>query len=176
MHFQSMCLIQYAYRSIIAVVLLLCTPAYADFQGKVINVIDGDTIDVLVNLQAIRVRLADIDAPELGQPFSQRARRRLSGMILHQKVEIIETGTDRYGRTLGTVYAKSNDPGQIAQLTNINAVMVKGGTAWANRYKGELANPQMYVLENEARRQRRGLWSDPNAQEPWEWRRKSKNR
>lgn len=60
-------------------------------------------------------------------------------------------------------------------LTNINAVMVREGMAWAYRYHGEPATIQMYVLEKEARRQPRGLWSDPNFREPWKWRHKWKN-
>ncbi len=47
--------------------------------------------------------------------------------------------------------------------------------AWAYRYHGEPATIQMYVLEKEARRQPRGLWSDPNFREPWKWRHKWKN-
>jgi len=167
--------IRSAFRSILAVVLLFSTPAWADFQGQVVRVLDGDTIDVLMNRQIIRVRLTDIDAPEKGQAFGQRARQRLADMTFRRQVTIIEKDTDQYGRVLGSVYAKLNDPGHVAQLTNINAVMVKEGMAWAYRYHGEPANRQMYALEKEARRHQRGLWSDPNAQEPWEWRRKMKN-
>ncbi|EIJ6113750.1 thermonuclease family protein [Salmonella enterica] len=165
-----------AFRAIAAVaVLIVSSPAWADFQGEVVRILDGDTIDVLVNRQTIRVRLADVDAPESGQAFGQRARQRLADMTFRQQVEVVEKDTDRYGRTLGTVYAMMSYPGSAAQLTNINAVMVQEGMAWAYRYYGKPTDPQMYALEQEARRQRFGLWSDPNAQEPWKWRRASKN-
>lgn len=164
------------FRAVAAVaVLIVSTPAWADFQGEVVRILDGDTIDVLVNRQTVRVRLADIDAPESGQAFGQRARQRLADMTFRQQVEVVEKDTDRYGRTLGVVYAMMTYPGNAAQLTNVNAVMVQEGMAWAYRYYGKPTDPQMYALEQQARRERRGLWSDPNAQEPWKWRRASKN-
>lgn len=36
----------------------------ADIQGKVIRVLDGDTIEILQNKTPVRIRLANIDAPE----------------------------------------------------------------------------------------------------------------
>lgn len=157
------------------VILIVSVPAWDDFRGEVVRILDGDTIDVLVNRQTIRVRLADIDAPESGQAFGSRARQRLAGLTFRQEVQVTEKEVDRYGRTLGVVYAPLQYPGGQTQLTNINAIMVQEGMAWAYRYYGKPTDAQMYEYEKEARRQRLGLWSDPNAQEPWKWRRASKN-
>lgn len=44
---------------------LVCRTAFADFTGRVVNVHDGDTLTVLVDRTQVRVRLVDIDAPEL---------------------------------------------------------------------------------------------------------------
>ncbi|MFX5839986.1 hypothetical protein ABTE60_21985, partial [Acinetobacter baumannii] len=53
----------------------------ADFQGKVVGVMDGDTVSVLTGDKTpIRVRLANIDAPEKGQAFGARAKQALSSM------------------------------------------------------------------------------------------------
>jgi endonuclease YncB( thermonuclease family) len=49
-----------------------------DLAGTVVGVIDGDTIDVLVEGRAVRVRLAEIDAPERRQAFGSKAKRELS--------------------------------------------------------------------------------------------------
>lgn len=47
--------------------LAVSSAAWADFAGSVVGVIDGDTIDVLVENRPVRVRLAQIDAPERKQ-------------------------------------------------------------------------------------------------------------
>lgn len=56
--------------------MALSFPAWADVtaEGLVVSVHDGDTLTVLVGKQQIKVRLAEIDAPELGQPYGQRSR------------------------------------------------------------------------------------------------------
>lgn len=173
-HLQTLTLIRCALYAIIAIVLTSGASAWANFQGEVVRVLDGDTIDVLVNRRTIRVRLIDIDAPESGQAFSQRAHQRLAALTYRQIVEIAKKETDQYGRILGTVYVNLSYSSNVTQRTNINAVMVEEGMAWAYRYDGKPVNLQMYALEKKARSQRRGLWSDSNAQEPWKWRRKSK--
>jgi endonuclease YncB( thermonuclease family) len=43
-----------------------------ELVGRVVRVHDGDTLTVLVDDTQIRVRLTDIDAPELGQAFGKR--------------------------------------------------------------------------------------------------------
>ena len=47
--------------------------AHADFAGVVVAVLDGDTVDVLVDRQPVRVRLAEIDAPYM-QVIAIRSR------------------------------------------------------------------------------------------------------
>ncbi|EDJ1080610.1 micrococcal nuclease, partial [Salmonella enterica] len=44
-------------------ILFSCTVLAADIRGKVIRVLDGDTIEVLQERQPVRVRLLNIDAP-----------------------------------------------------------------------------------------------------------------
>lgn len=139
--------------------------AIADIHGEIIRIIDGDTVDVLVNKTPVRVRLVDIDAPERKQPFGQKSRQFLADMIFRQQVTIVEKGKDRYNRVLGTVFKEDN--------TNVNESQVSNGMAWAYRYREQATNPAMLELEQDARRKRRGLWSDPQSSivEPWKWRR-----
>lgn len=66
------------------------TPAHADFSGPVIRILDGDTIEVLKEKHPIRIRLADIDAPENGQAYGNRSRQYLAGMIFRQTVTVKE--------------------------------------------------------------------------------------
>jgi endonuclease YncB( thermonuclease family) len=48
-------------------------------SGCVVGITDGDTITVLVERQQVKVRLADIDAPESKQAFGTRSKQALRG-------------------------------------------------------------------------------------------------
>ncbi len=111
-----------------APVLLLAAsaPAFAqEVTGRVVGVHDGDTITVLTaeKLQ-VQVRLADIDAPELGQPFGQAAKRELSSLCFNQLAKVQTRTVDVYGRTVGVVSCEGRDASRL---------MVQHGMAWAYR-------------------------------------------
>ena len=72
--------------------------------GECIGVTDGDTIEVLRDHTAIKVRLEGIDCPERGQDFGQKAKQFTSGLVFGKAVEIRPIGEDRYGRTVARVY------------------------------------------------------------------------
>lgn len=144
-------------RTTLAVVLLaVSSAALADFSGTVVRVIDGDTLDVLVANRPVRVRLAQIDAPERSQAYGARARQTLSALAFRRVVTVADAGVDGYGRTLGTV---------IVGGANINAAMVNQGMAWA--YRWYLADRSLVRLEQQARAAHRGLWNDPAPVAPW---------
>lgn len=136
--------------------------AFANLTGEVTRIIDGDTVEVLVNEKPLRVRLSDIDAPESKQPFGQRSRQSLASLVFNHQVVVVDKGIDRYNRTLGTIYTDGN--------FNVNAEQVRRGFAWAYRYYGKPTNPDMVTLENESKKARKGLWADVNPVEPWKWR------
>ncbi|MBN6134264.1 thermonuclease family protein, partial [Escherichia coli] len=83
----------------------------AEIQGKVIRVLDGDTIEVktlpakiVVYEVPIRVRLINIDAPEKKQPFGRWSTNQLKTLLAGQSVTVSYTQTDRYGRIIGRVF------------------------------------------------------------------------
>jgi endonuclease YncB( thermonuclease family) len=151
--------------ALLAIVLVAGNPVYADFSGRVVRVSDGDTLDVWVNRRAVRVRLAQIDAPERKQAFGRQARQTLVSLTFRQNVRVIEAGHDRYGRTIGTVYL-----GHI----NVNHELVRRGMAWADRYHS--GDPALLQIEAEARRQRRGLWANHSPEPPWNFRKRNAER
>ena len=51
----------------------------------------------------MRVRLAQIDAPEHSQAFGTRPRQKLTRLVFKRDVHVQETDKDRYGRVLGAV-------------------------------------------------------------------------
>jgi endonuclease YncB( thermonuclease family) len=69
--------------------------------------------------------------------------------------------TDRYGRTVGRVFAGDQD---------VNAEMVRRGAAWVYRRYSD--DPDLLRLEQAARAEKHGLWRLPEAQRvsPWVWR------
>ena len=140
------------------------TLTYSNIQGRVLRVIDGDTIELLVKQEdikqspKIKVRLFGIDAPEKKQAFGKEAKEYLSSLILDKEVILIINDKDKYQRTIGTILLNEKD---------INKEMVKNGYAWAyesysTKYLTEQADAQMFKL---------GLWQDENAIKPSEFRR-----
>ncbi|MGY8527588.1 thermonuclease family protein [Paracidovorax citrulli] len=151
--------------------LLLATPACARLTGKVVRIIDGDTIDVLVEQRPVRIRLAGIDAPERGQPFGERARQHLASLVFRQDVVVDDTDVDRYGRTLGHVYLGADGATQTNLDRSVNAALVARGMAWAYRVRGRATEPSYERHEQEARQKPVGLWTEPGAVDPSQWRR-----
>jgi len=130
-------------------------------EGRVVAVQDGDSIEVLSGGERVRVRIFGIDTPERGQPWAERSKRALSARVAGREVRVNEVTVDRYGRTVGEVYADG---------VCVGCELVREGHAWVfRRYTDD---PVLFELEADARAARRGLWSLPEAQRtpPWEWR------
>ncbi|MDZ4733512.1 MAG: thermonuclease family protein [Nitrospirota bacterium] len=133
----------------------------SDFTGKVVGVIDGDTIEVLHNQHPERIRLSGIDCPEKGQAFGKRAKQAASELVYGKEVTIQTHGKDKYPRTLADVL--------LPDGTNVNHTLVKDGWCWWFR-KYAPRNTVLRRLETEARTQRRGVWAAESPMPPWEWR------
>ncbi|EHW4955525.1 thermonuclease family protein [Escherichia coli] len=131
-----------------------------EIQGKVIRVLDGDTIEVLQDKKPVRIRLANIDAPEKKQAFGRWSANQLKALLAAQPVTVTYTQTDRYGRIIGHVFTTNG--------TDASRFMVQSGAAWVyERYNVDESLP---ALQREAQEQKRGLWVDANPVPPWEWR------
>lgn len=143
-------------------VLLPAVVAKAGPPVRVVGVHDGDTLTVLADRQRVRVRLTDIDAPELGQPFGRRAKSALSDLCFGKPAEMEVRGRDRYGRTLARVKCDGWDA---------NAEQVYHGYAWVYTRYAPVDSP-LYALEHDAKNGRRGLWGADHPVPPWEWRRR----
>lgn len=135
----------------------------------IVGVSDGDsltarcpTADAAHPYQQVRVRLAEIDAPERGQPFGRRSRQHLSDLCFKVEAVIRPTATDRYGRTVARVECRGIDA---------SMAMVQAGMAWA--FIQHQTDPAFPEVEREARAAGVGLWSHPDNVPPWQFRRQS---
>lgn len=153
-------IIQPQYMAFWSILLFMFTSFQSDLEGRVVAIADGDTFTLLKegNMQ-VKIRLHGIDAPEKAQDFGKRAKQELSGLIFGKHVRVVDMGRDRYGRTIGMVF--------VDEL-NINEEMLKRGMAW-HYLKYDKAE-RWDELERAARAARVGLWSQPGAMAPWEWR------
>ncbi len=145
-----------------AVLLLLATVASAadTFTGRVVKVIDGDTITLLVDgNRQVKIRLSEIDAPERRQAFGRVSTEAPANMVFAKDVRIVDHGKDKYGRTIGDVFIGD---------TNVNYATVALGLAW--QYRRYSKSERLAELEREARDARRGLWRDNEPAPPWEYR------
>jgi len=150
--------------SIALIILLISiqTSTYAAeiIEGRVVGVHDGDTVTLLVNgRQRMKIRLAQIDAPEVSQAFGQRSQQSLSELVFNKTVHINKETTDRYGRTVGTI---------IVNGVDANKEQIKRGMAWA--YRHYLHDQSLIQIEEDAQRLKVGLWSEDNPTPPWEFR------
>jgi len=141
----------------------VATSANVVFSARVVGVTDGDTVKVLDEQKRQHtVRLAEIDAPERGQPWGDRSKQALSALVFGKVVSVEQTDSDRYGRMVGRISSDGRD---------VNRAMVEQGAAWA--FRRYLKDHTLIEIEARARRERVGLWSMGDAQTiaPWDWRR-----
>lgn len=139
--------------------------------GKVIGVMDGDTIEILdASKTTHRIRLEGIDAPEKAQPFGARSKQHLSDQVFGRQVDVQFKKTDKYGRNVGKVIVGGKDA---------NLEQIRSGFAWHYKeYQKEqsAADRVAYAdAEISARAKKAGLWIEPKAIPPWEWRHGRKN-
>ncbi|EKY5338474.1 thermonuclease family protein [Salmonella enterica] len=156
----------YALTVLPLIMLSIPVVAEADITGKIVRVLDGDTVEILAGNVATRVRLNGIDAPEKAQPFGQRSKQALTAIVSGKTVLAVGDRRDGYGRLLATLILNGRD---------INATQVSSGMAWVYRYQGHATEPEYLRYEQDARTARRGLWSEGEPVEPTIWRKQHRN-
>ena len=157
-------------RRVVALIVtfqLVAAPVQAsDFAGVVTRVSDGDTVWVRPDGERrlpVKLRLQGIDAPERCQAWGEQSSAALSARVLGQRVEVHSRARDDYGRLLVELRLQSGG-------ADIGAWMVDRGHAWSNRYRH---HPGPYATqEAQARAARRGLFQDPHAELPRQFRKR----
>ncbi len=160
-------------KTILALILALTTlTSFADqFQGKVIKVTDGDTVNVLTSdNETHKIRLSGIDAPEKKQAFGNESKQALADLIDGKTVSVEYNKLDRYQRVVGKITFNGQD---------VNLRRIKLGLAWHyKKYEKEqdVEDRSKYAnAEYIAQVEKAGLWVDMNSIPPWEFRKKRLN-
>jgi endonuclease YncB( thermonuclease family) len=136
----------------------------------VVGIIDGDTLDVLCGQpeqhEVVRIRLANIDAPERGQPFYHQSKDHLSRTCSGLNAMVRpEPQAPTYGRQIARVECEGIDA---------SVEQARAGMAWAElEYSPRL---EVINVEKSARKTRSGLWRDAKPIAPWQWREERRDR
>lgn len=147
--------------TLLAVLLFAPASIAGTLEGTVILVADGDTFTLQTkDMQEVQIRLAEIDAPEGGQPYSSNAKEALAALINGKQIRVKTHSKDQFGRTVGRPFVGDVD---------VVEEMVRMGAAWV--YREYVLDRGLYALEREAKADKRGLWGISEAEEtpPWEW-------
>lgn len=147
-------------------------------KARVVRVADGDTVTVVEEGKPdcgkkcrYKIRLLGIDAPEMKMPYGEESKVALERLIknANNKVTVTWQKKDRYKRMVGKLEANGKD---------VNLEMIKLGMAWYfERYRKDVDKKDQNLYEKaqqEARKQRIGLWKDSNPMAPWDWRKLKK--
>jgi micrococcal nuclease len=136
--------------------------AQQEIKGKVIAVIDGNTIEVLHNNdQKEKFMLFGVDSPELTQDYGDKAKHFLEKLVLQKEVTVTINGKDRWGNALAIVIMKKGD-------VDLRIELLKEGLAWTAE-KNPL--PELELYRKLAQEKGYGLWKQANAIPPWIYRR-----
>jgi micrococcal nuclease len=137
------------------------TPTTASLvEAVVTDVVDGDTIDVLIDGQEYRVRYIGIDTPETvhpirgEEPYGREASEHNKALVEGQTVLLEKdvSDTDQYGRLLRYV--------RLGDGTMVNALLVAGGYAQVSTFPPEVKYTDDFLeLERMAREGGVGLWA-----------------
>lgn len=142
------------------------------------SIYDGDTLMVQRDGTEMKIRLCGVDAPEQEQPLGIAARDHLRSLVDQGdgSIEVVPVEKDRYGRMVAELFVQPRaglgyQPGEEIAL---NAQMVKDGYAYHYaQYSDQCPNGAILAgLEAEAQQQQQGVWRDPNAVKPWDYRRR----
>jgi endonuclease YncB( thermonuclease family) len=139
--------------------------AGAQLSGRVVAVADGDTFTLLTSEnKQVKIRLHGIDCPEKKQPHYHNAKSFTAALVMAGPVRVQVKNKDRYGRTIGIVL--------LHNQANLNELLLQYGWAW--HFAKYDSSARWAALQQKAKQQGLGLWANPQAIAPWDWRAKKK--
>ncbi|MDR0867157.1 MAG: thermonuclease family protein [Planctomycetota bacterium] len=122
------------------------------WEGQCVAVTDGDTISVMRDGEAEKIRLYGVDCPEMGQNFGNEAKEFTSAMTLGKKIKVIgvQKNKDKYGRTVADVEIDGE---------KLNRELIVNGWAWVDaRYCQARECAEWQRLQKQAQENGVGIW------------------
>ena len=113
------------------------------YEAEVLRVIDGDTLDLHIDLGFkvgfnTRIRMIGIDTPEKWHPYGKVVKAYLQQLLEGNKIMLDVTKKDKYGRYLGVVYLNKGDEQSINdKLIEINMAKAYHGASRADIWTQE---------------------------------------
>jgi endonuclease YncB( thermonuclease family) len=152
---------------VIVVLLFSAQASPKTITGEVVVIHQGDTFTIKSilpngNEKLYKIRLSNIDTPELKQPFGKKAKFFTASLIFGEEVQVEYEMVDFYGRLIGTVI--------LPEGKTLNEKLIGVGLAWHYRVV-PFPNPLLERLQYKAWRKKIGFWVDPSPIPPWEFRR-----
>ena len=169
--------------------------------GRAVSVSDGDTIRFLhqptpwhphelrkekkekASETALPVRICTIDTPETpkfgksGQPFGLEAKEALKALLGHGRIGLKILQPDQYGRAVGQIFVPKKRP--WGRPTMVDEFMLKKGLAEVYTGGGAVYGPlglDAYLeLQEEAKEQKLGIWSNGKRESAAEYKRRTKS-
>jgi len=153
-------------------------------------------------VERVPFRFAFIDAPEMEQPFGHESKNFLHGLIARKSLRLDPIGKestgympiDPYRRLLCMAFLTDEvEVGRIeyylngkcgggsvrkarSVTRNIELEMIVNGWAWVTEQYAFDREAEYFEAQNDAKRNRRGLWAMDNPEPPWNFKRRQKRR
>jgi len=156
------------------VILAPLSASAASLNGRIVRVIDGDSLVVEADRQRRTVHLMGIDAPERVQDFGAESQSNLSAMAFNREGRAECTPPDRQGKAYCQVWVQPSDCPECGQTLDLGQAQLLAGMAWhlpdPSASKDEDMHGRYQSSALMAQMRRLGLWSQRNPSPPWHWR------
>jgi endonuclease YncB( thermonuclease family) len=166
-------------------------PRAPKIRGRVVSVVDGDTIRLLhtpslfhssrlkkgqkISGNCLPIRLCTIDAPETakfgqpGQPFGKEATAFLANLISDKIIKIRLLRVDQYGRAVAQVFCGRKGADEVLLKAGLAEVYLGMGAVY-----GPLGKEKYLKFEREAKNQKLGIWSKRRRESTAEFKKRTK--
>lgn len=130
-------------------------------SGKLIDVINGDTIKLSLHGKEKTIHLYGIDLPKTKQDYGKSSQRVLNSLLLGRELRFKIYDSDNYGVDGAVVFADD---------LNVNEMLLVNGAAWFHdKTCLESFCSNWLLLQFDAQEKKVGLWQAANPVEPWNW-------
>jgi micrococcal nuclease len=133
--------------------------SWADFVARVVTVHEGDRLTIRHDGRSEIIYLQDVDCPALKQPHGKQAKHAIAAYVGNRDVVVRSLKRDRHGRATAEIFLQDG--------RNVGHELVKEGLAWLRPNRAQ--DQSLDEVEQLARAEKKGLWSEPNPVPPWEW-------